>query len=325
MQTIENKGYLTTPDARGRSVPDITPAAFQIANEINGFEHISYGTALLLNGGSRGAARPLGCRRAAAAESLENGLLRSTPARRGLTCTVIRLAGLFALLAAGEVIAKEPPRFSAPPPDLRPLTTAAGGQVGPVSSVTASNVTSVGSTNSMDALDDKHRLAIGDRLSFRIVEDEEDPKPLFVTDSGDLEVPYLGRFPAAERTCKELARALKAELEKEYYYEATVVIAVDLMAKSRGKVYLVGPVRMPGPQEIPSDEVLTLSKAVLRAGGFNDYADKHKVKVTRRTAGGPDKTFMIDVGEVLEKGRTESDLPLEAGDLIYVPERLIRF
>ena len=179
----------------------------------------------------------------------------------------------------------------------------------------------------MDALDDQHKLAIGDRLSFRIVEDEEDPKPLLVTDSGDLEVPYIGRFPAVGRTCKQLARQLKAELEKEYYYQATVIIAVDIMTKSRGKVYLVGPVRMPGPQEIPSDEVLTLSKAILRAGGFGDYADKHKVRVTRKGggAGGQDQVFTVNVAEILEKGKTESDLPLEPGDLIYVPERLIRF
>jgi protein involved in polysaccharide export with SLBB domain len=124
-----------------------------------------------------------------------------------------------------------------------------------------------------------------------------------------------------------LAGQLKAELEKEYYYQATVIIAVDVMTKSRGKVYLVGPVRMPGPQEIPSDEVLTLSKAILRAGGFGDYADKHKVRVTRKgaTAGGQDQIFMVNVAEILEKGKSESDLPLEPGDLIYVPERLIRF
>lgn len=179
--------------------------------------------------------------------------------------------------------------------------------------------------NSMEALDDQHLLAIGDRLSFRIVEDEEEPKPLFVTDSGELEVPYIGRFPAVGKSCKELARELQAELQKEYYRHATVIVAVDVMTKSRGKVYLVGPVRTPGPQEIPSDEVLTLSKAILRAGGFTDFADRHDVKVTRRGSGGEDQKFIVNVADILEKGKTESDLRLEPGDLIYVPERLIRF
>jgi protein involved in polysaccharide export with SLBB domain len=207
------------------------------------------------------------------------------------------------------------PIFSDVPPDFsEPVSPAA-----PAPATTP--------TNAMATLDDKHLLAIGDRLSFRVVEDEEDPRALVVTDSGELEVPYLGRFAAAGKTCRELALALKSELEKEYYYRATVVIAVDLMARSRGKVYLVGPVRMPGPQEIPSDEVLTVSKAVLRAGGFTDFADKKNVKITRKstTADREDQTFTVNVGEILERGRTEKDLPLRPGDLIYIQERMIRF
>jgi protein involved in polysaccharide export with SLBB domain len=192
-------------------------------------------------------------------------------------------------------------------------------------SLAGTNASQPGATNSMDALDDKHKLAIGDHLSFRIVEDEEDPKPLLVTDSGDLEFPYIGRFPAVDKTCRQLARELKAELEKEYYYHATVIIAVDVMAKNRGRVYLVGPVRMPGPQEIPSDEVFTLSKAILRAGGFTDYADKKNVRVTRKGVDNAEQILKVNVSEILDKGKTESDLKLEAGDLIVVPERLIRF
>ncbi len=181
-------------------------------------------------------------------------------------------------------------------------------------------------TNSMDTLDDKHRLAIGDRLSFRIIEDEEDPKPLPVTDSGELEVPLIGRYPAVGKTCKQLAHELKTELEKEYYYQATVIIAVDVMTRSRGKIYVVGPVRAPGPQDIPSDEVFTLSKAILRAGGFGDFADTRNVRVTRKAPqGGGENTFTVDVGQILEKGRTDKDMPLEPGDFIYVPERAIRF
>jgi len=52
MKIIENQCFLTTPNAMGRSVPAKTPAAFQIANEINGFEHVSYGTALKKSVGS---------------------------------------------------------------------------------------------------------------------------------------------------------------------------------------------------------------------------------------------------------------------------------
>lgn len=240
-------------------------------------------------------------------------------------------------LALGRIQAEDlkfadPPRLSLKPTNSvqsNPLGINPGGQSNSLGNLSPVNPAALnhGSPAIMETLDDQHKLAIGDRLSFRIIEDEEDPKPLVVTDSGELEVPYIGRFAALGKTCRELAQALKVELEKDYYYQATVVLAIDLMAKSRGKVYLVGPVRMPGPQEIPSDEVLTLSKAILRAGGFNDFADKRHVKVTRKA--GPDRrdeqTFTVDVSEILEKGKMAKDLPLQPGDLIYVPERLVRF
>ena len=191
----------------------------------------------------------------------------------------------------------------------------------------ATNVSNTGPTNSMDALDDRHKLSVGDRLSFRIVEDDEDPRQISVTDSGDVEVPYLGRYPALGKTCKELAWKLKAELEKKYYYHATVILAGDEWARSQGKIYIVRTRARPGPQDIPSDEVLTVSKAIMRAGGFGDYADRHKVEVRRKSATPGDKehVYTVDVAQILDKGRNDADLPLEAGDLIYVPERLLRF
>jgi len=226
------------------------------------------------------------------------------------------------------------PKFSKPPTDLRPAAAAApspAAQTNAALSAVAALATSPGdqpgATNGLMALDDKYRLAIGDRLSFRIVEDEEEPKSLFVTDSGELEVPYLGRYPAVGKSCAELAHALKVELEKEYYYQATVIVAVDVMTKSRGKVYLSGSVRAPGPQDVPSDEVFTLSKAILRAGGFTDFADRRKVKVTRKGNGreAVDQSFTVNVEEILERGKTDADLPLEPGDQIFIQDRLFRF
>jgi protein involved in polysaccharide export with SLBB domain len=184
-----------------------------------------------------------------------------------------------------------------------------------------------GRIDSIDQLNDQYKLNIRDKISFRIIEDEDPPTQLTVTDSGDLDIPYVGLYAATGKSCKELAQALKADLEQEYYYKATVIIALDQWANSQGKIYLVGPVRLPGPQEIPSDEVLTLSKAILRAGGFSDYADQRKVRVTRKSsqAGSKDKEFIVNVEEILTKGNREGDLILKDGDLVYVPERVVHF
>jgi polysaccharide export outer membrane protein len=176
-------------------------------------------------------------------------------------------------------------------------------------------------TNSMSVLDDKKRLGSNDYVSFRVVEDrDEESQHLRVNDNGELEVPYVGLVPAKGRTCHELAYAIKAALEKEYYYHATVILAIERVSeKSRGRIYVYGSVKGQGPQEIPADESYTVSKAIIRAGGFGDFANKRKVKVTRKNG----QDFTIDLKRVIEEGRTDEDMVLQPDDQIYVPQRLI--
>jgi polysaccharide export outer membrane protein len=176
-------------------------------------------------------------------------------------------------------------------------------------------------TNSMSVLDDKKRLGSNDYVSFRVVEDRDgESQHLRVNDNGELEVPYIGLVPASGKTCRELAYTIKGALEKEYYYHATVILAVDRVSeKSRGRVYVYGSVKGQGPQELPPDETYTVSKAIIRAGGFGDFANKRKVKVTRKNG----QDFTVDLKRVIEEGRTDEDLALQPDDQIYVPQRLI--
>jgi polysaccharide biosynthesis/export protein len=192
------------------------------------------------------------------------------------------------------------------------------------------NVVGASAILSMDLLDDEAVLGIGDIVSYRVIEDKEDAKQLRIAESGELDIPYLGRFAAARKTCKVLAEELKKALEKELYIKATVIVALDLQDKARekesiGKVYVIGQVRAAGAQDIPGDQEFTVSKAILAAGGFGDFANRKRVKLSRKREGEKDATFTIDVTEVWEKGKTERDFPVEPGDTIFVPKRLINF
>jgi polysaccharide biosynthesis/export protein len=189
------------------------------------------------------------------------------------------------------------------------------------SDTSSSATTTVMRTNSMAVLDDKKKLGPNDYVSFRVVEDRDDESQrLRVNDNGELEVPYIGLVPAKGRSCKELAYTIKALLEKEYYYHATVILAVDRVSeKSRGRIYVYGSVKSQGPQEVPADENYTVSKAIIKAGGFGDFANKRKVKLTRKNG----QEFTVDLKRVIEEGHTDEDLVLEPDDQIYVPQRLI--
>jgi polysaccharide export outer membrane protein len=195
----------------------------------------------------------------------------------------------------------------------------------PVSGVEDVNTASL--INSMDALNDSHKLTIGDRVSYRVIEEEKDiPTSLVVTDSGELPVPIIGLFPAAGKTCKQLAEQLKPLLEKDYFYKATVIVGLDTEStRSLGKVYLTGQVKAQGTLDLPANQRLTVSQAIMQNGGFADFANQRRVNLLRRKPDGTSEKIIVDVKDILMKGHSEKDPVLQPDDTIEVPEKLINF
>jgi protein involved in polysaccharide export with SLBB domain len=184
----------------------------------------------------------------------------------------------------------------------------------------------VAATNSMEVLDTTRRLGAGDRLSYRVVEERRLPVGLMISDGGEVEVPLIGRVRATGRTCRELAQSIKPLLEKEYFYKATVIIGLDsVSSKARGRVYISGQVRQQGAVEIPPDEHFTLSKAILKAGGFADFANHKKIKLVRKDTSGTLTTTIVDLDAVTVRGELDKDPEILPDDTIIVPEKFINF
>ncbi|HYF37750.1 MAG TPA: polysaccharide biosynthesis/export family protein [Prosthecobacter sp.] len=183
--------------------------------------------------------------------------------------------------------------------------------------------------NSMDVLDDTQPIAPGDILSIRIVEDRREPLQLRVSATGEINAPHINLIRAAGRTCRELAFAVKRELEKSYYNSATVIISIDQMRERIDRVDLsfftiYGQVLRQGKYELPTDEDVTISQAILRAGGFAQFAHPQKVKLVRKTPQG-NKTVMVDLDQIMSRGNLEYDIYLRNNDVIIVPEKKVNF
>lgn len=227
---------------------------------------------------------------------------------------------LVGLLVGGLVQAAETGSTS-PPAEAAPVAAAETAAAATTASPT--NGTAVRGVPIVS--DDRHRLGPGDKLSFQILEDRDPPRALVVTDSGELDVPYVGRVMAAGKTCKELAEELKKLLEKDYYYRATVVLGLNEVSRMAGRVYIWGQVRNQGAIEIPVGENFTAGKAILRAGGFTDFANKKKVRLVRTNPDGSRETTELNMEEILERGKIEQDVTLRPDDFLIVPARLINW
>jgi polysaccharide export outer membrane protein len=179
--------------------------------------------------------------------------------------------------------------------------------------------------------DSSRALGIGDQVTFEIVEDKEVPIAKRITDTGELDVPYIGRVHATGKTCEQVASEIKRRLEAEYYYKATVKLGIDLVnvhptaPALLGKVYVTGQVRAPGAQDLVPGEKTTVSAIIMKAGGCTQFGDSRKVKVTRKIRGGGTDSFLIDIKAVIEKGELDQDRDIREGDYVYVPQKLINW
>jgi len=196
----------------------------------------------------------------------------------------------------------------------------------PVHAAETNRYVTPGTVKAAESSDDRPKLGPGDRITYRVIEDEDEPRSLVVTDSGDLEVPYYGLVHAAGKTSLQLAEEIKGLLERQLYFQATVVIAIEVVNKTRitGKVYVTGQVRNSGGYEIPAGEKFTVSKAILSAGGFSDFSDKKNVRLVRKSTSG-EKTFVINVLDIWNKSDLDKDLMVQPDDLIVVPARLVNY
>lgn len=179
--------------------------------------------------------------------------------------------------------------------------------------------------------DATYKLRPGDTVSYQIKEDiiwnpTDLPKSLVVTDSGELDIPLVGWVTVVNKTCQQVANEVTTNLLEEYYNKATVVMHLNAANRLLGRVFIWGAVRGQGPLEMQVNENLTAGQAILRAGGFSDYANKSKVKVVRAVPG-PDgqKTIDLNMVQILEQGQTDKDIVLQPGDYILVSSKLFNF
>lgn len=184
----------------------------------------------------------------------------------------------------------------------------------------------------MDRLDDRQPIDAGYTISIRVLEDRKDAVQQKVAQTGEVQVPYVGLVRAAGKTCRQLALDVKRELEKSFFITATVLISIDAYPPEALKTgvdeietYTVfGFVLRQGKYDIPKTEDVTISQAILRAGGFAAFADKGHVKVVRHTPNG-DKTMLVDVDSIMSKGQMHNDIYLRKNDVLIIPEKKVNF
>jgi polysaccharide export outer membrane protein len=177
-------------------------------------------------------------------------------------------------------------------------------------------------------------LGPGDQLTVAVAGVTELERERIVLPDGTILLPLIGAVPAAGRTLVELEQDITRRLS---FYLVEPVVEVNLDTLRPVVVTVAGEVNRPGPVQLNSistfnttvtanDRLVsenttpTISTALVSAGGVLRTADLRDITVRRLLPDGREVNLKVNLWETIFQGRGESNVLLQDGDVVYVPE-----
>lgn len=162
---------------------------------------------------------------------------------------------------------------------------------------------------------DPTNLVPGDVIKLEFPGAPELSQSQRIRPDGRITLPIIGEISASGQTFV----AFQKELETKYNSQlknSEVLISLD--SSSTRTITVDGAVR--GAGSVPCEHPMTAFEAIMMAGGFTDDADLKKVQVIR-LINGQDRSVFVDLRAAMH-GSPAPALKVQAGDIIYVPEKL---
>lgn len=159
-------------------------------------------------------------------------------------------------------------------------------------------------------------LGPGDIFTLEVVGEKDLPKEYQVAADGSVDVPYIHNVRVLGLEAQEVAQLVRKQLiEQKFLADPSVIVQVKEFHSRR--ITVLGQVAKPG--SFPFTPGLSLIQAISLGGGLTAIADADRVNITRK---GKNKSYtaVVSVDSITEG--TSPDIPLQAGDAIFVHERL---
>jgi polysaccharide export outer membrane protein len=159
-------------------------------------------------------------------------------------------------------------------------------------------------------------LGVGDTFEVSVYGEEDLSGKHRVSEDGSINFPLVGRVEVAGKGAAEIAALIENALRDRKLLREPHV-SVFLLEQTSANVSVVGAVSKPG--SYPLTRGMTIVQAISAAGGLTALASGDNTIVTRKAEGAL-KRFQVPVDAIAE-GRV-NDFQLEAGDIVFVPERI---
>ncbi len=165
----------------------------------------------------------------------------------------------------------------------------------------------------------EYRIGARDLLEITVVELPELNQTVRVSEDGSISLPLIGKVMIDGLTREDVEKKLAALLlEQNYVKNARVTVFIKEYQSKR--VALIGAVNKPGMYELAGR--MTLLQLISQAAGLTDNAAS-ELFVIREGEGGSQSRIVIDLDELITQGNQTLNIPLQAGDIINIPNELL--
>jgi polysaccharide biosynthesis/export protein len=175
------------------------------------------------------------------------------------------------------------------------------------------------STSAGNRDQDDYVIQSSDLLRVQVFQEDDLMREVRVTQGNAIALPLIGVVDVKHLTLREAEDRIRDLYARDFLVNPQINVGVIEYAKRR--VNVLGSVNNPGAVEFPQEEGLTLLDAIARAGGFNRFADRRKIKLSRTDEDGHTETVVINADELMESGVNDA-WRLKRDDVIFIPERI---
>ena len=158
-------------------------------------------------------------------------------------------------------------------------------------------------------------IGVTDVLQISVWKNPELEVVVPVRPDGKISFPLLDDVQAEGLRVMELKEILTRELAEYITAPDVTVIVAEMNSQF---VSIMGAV--PQSTRIPLTRDLRVLEAIATAGGFAMFSDKKNIRIVRRGPGGEDVEFRFDYNAYIKGKAPGTNIVLQHGDMVIVPE-----
>ncbi len=161
-----------------------------------------------------------------------------------------------------------------------------------------------------------YRISPADLLEITVYQEKDMDRKVRVGPDGMIGFPLVGSVKVGGLLVAEAEQAVVDALKR---FIVSPQVSILIQGYGSRTIYILGEVMKPGSYPLPAEATLSVLEAITLAGGFTQYADRDATRIIRK-AGAAERKIVVNISAITKKGDKSQDIPLEANDVVYIPE-----